>query len=759
LWKLTSPDCLFEAAKKVAGVDRPELMLNVAVGVAALTVAPVLGGALGFAVAAGLTAEGALRDMLLPDPGARARRAGRRLAGFSPDGLVVVLVDDAEWIPVDILEVFLTGLLDRLGGRVLAVVVADPSSELVGRLRRLPSPGLLADGLRWIDVSNSAMSINDRRELIVGEAGGWPAVAIDRLAARTRTFKDIYKVLAEPQSEDVAADPNPGSAIDRLVSLALPMGEPTAAEVVVAWCGGLMHDEELTVALAAGGFGREERGLIRLGEVMRLKEPGRRAELCERAKGRRTRSEMADAIVAVAAGMIADGPRDAVADAGLLRPVVTLVDNEDLQLSSTVLQLVAEFVNLLSQTGDLRVARDLAIRFTNKAIQMGQTGSQFDRLAAAALALSVVTLPVDTSLGLASEMVDPDNAAVFGIEARLWAIIRLLQDEHTRSLGITRAGQLLPDLDANILGAAANEWRLQLAAAASRAQAFEVAMDALAPLLALPENSELRHQAEQVVFAQRSAHFDDVLGVAVLEQELQDTPLDAPEDRLRLHQALADLYSRLGDWRNARDHGTEALTLLTNLGGADHPEILRIRNSVASWTGHAGDVASALARFEALLPDQVGVQGADHPDTLRVRNNIALWTAQLPDVRAALALFEALLRDQTRALGRDHPDTLTTRLNIAALTGQAGDVRAALALFEALVPDQARVLEPDDREILATRVNIAAFTGQSGDGRAALAQLEALLPDQVRVLGPDHPSTLRTRDNIAFWREQQGRDS
>ena len=92
--------------------------------------------------------------------------------------------------------------------------------------------------------------------------------------------------------------------------------------------------------------------------------------------------------------------------------------------------------------------------------------------------------------------------------------------------------------------------------------------------------------------------------------------------------------------------------------GPDHPDTLRTRNNIASWTGECGDAGEALRLFQALLPDHERVLGPDHPDTLMTRSNIAFWTGECGDAGEALRLFQALLPDRERVLGPDHPDTL-----------------------------------------------------------------------------------------------------
>lgn len=62
--------------------------------------------------------------------------------------------------------------------------------------------------------------------------------------------------------------------------------------------------------------------------------------------------------------------------------------------------------------------------------------------------------------------------------------------------------------------------------------------------------------------------------------------------------------------------------------GPDHPDSLRTRNNLASWTGRSGDLPAAVAQFGELLRTQLRVLGADHPNTLISRNNQEHWLRQ-----------------------------------------------------------------------------------------------------------------------------------
>ena len=62
--------------------------------------------------------------------------------------------------------------------------------------------------------------------------------------------------------------------------------------------------------------------------------------------------------------------------------------------------------------------------------------------------------------------------------------------------------------------------------------------------------------------------------------------------------------------------------------GAEHPDTLTARASLARWTGEAGDAAGARDQFAALLPIRERVLGPEHPDTVTTRASLAYWTGR-----------------------------------------------------------------------------------------------------------------------------------
>jgi tetratricopeptide (TPR) repeat protein len=122
----------------------------------------------------------------------------------------------------------------------------------------------------------------------------------------------------------------------------------------------------------------------------------------------------------------------------------------------------------------------------------------------------------------------------------------------------------------------------------------------------------------------------------------------------------------------------------------------------------------------ALLPDMERVLGPGHPDTLRTRHNIATWTGECGDAAGALRLLTALLPDMERVSGPGHPDTLRTRHNIAALTAQGRHGSC----------------DEPDQPLLAELGRLADEAVAAGDTAAAVSYNEQMVAAAEEAFGP-----------------------
>ncbi len=220
-------------------------------------------------------------------------------------------------------------------------------------------------------------------------------------------------------------------------------------------------------------------------------------------------------------------------------------------------------------------------------------------------------------------------------------------------------------------------------------------------------------------------------------------------DTLTTRGNLALAYRESGNLQKAIDIFEDVLTDRTRLLGPDHPDTLGTRGNLAIAYRESGNLQKAIDMFEDVLADCTRLLGPDHPDTLGTRGNLAIAYRESGNLQKAIDMFEDVLADRTRLLGPDHPDTLTTRGNLAIAYRESGNLQKAIDMFEDVLTDRTRLLGPNHPHTLRTRGNLAAAHQQAGHLSTAIDMHQALLPDMSRVLGPDHPYTLATRSNLA----------
>ena len=220
---------------------------------------------------------------------------------------------------------------------------------------------------------------------------------------------------------------------------------------------------------------------------------------------------------------------------------------------------------------------------------------------------------------------------------------------------------------------------------------------------------------------------------------------------LTARQSLAYWTGEAGDAAGARDQFAALLPIRERVQGLEHPDTLTARRELARKTGETGDAVAARDQFAALLPIIQRVQGPEHKHTLATRHELARWTGEAGDAAGTRDQFAVLLPIRERVQGPEHPDTLTTRHSLAFWTGEAGDAAGARDQFAVLLSIRERVEGPEHPGTLAARASLAFWTGWAGDWAAARDQFAALLPVIERISGADHPGTLSARADFAYW--------
>jgi hypothetical protein len=519
-------------------------------------------------------------------------RAARAVAAVSASVPVVVIIDDADRLDPGLARTMITNLAGRWDGQVLVVVAADPGSDLIAALTSGAGYDLVGRIQRA--EADPGMGYSSRAGLAAELLPAMPAAAIERIARRTRTFKDVFAVA----SADRLAEPGPGggqaaalAAVDAVIDARLDRAAPSREAAVLAWAGGILHVRQADRALAVLDAVRQpgDEHVVRSGSLVRLADPAS-PRLAEQAAALSAgeRNALAAAVLAEAIDVAKDP------DAGLVERVVARQAAHrvrgDLDDRSGLTRVQVALIRGLENLGDPSAARDVA-RTALDELPDGEPDSADRRELLKAYLRLARTRPgqdededplIQEAVGLAVA-----GGAVFGLEARIWAAVDLLARAGQREAALPLTDQVTAELEThrNLGTSGISGGSCSPSTPAGRVPRRQPAAPGpddqhrnCRPAGSRP-GSPVRHRRPPARHPPADPH---------PPSRTQRHPAAADDDRLRLHHTLAADYVTLGDYRRALDHGQHELTLRRRIQGPGHPQTLHARYNIAAWTGASG---------------------------------------------------------------------------------------------------------------------------------------------------------------------------
>lgn len=168
-------------------------------------------------------------------------RAARAVAAVSVPAPVLVTVDDAELLDLDLAVTMIENLASRYDGQVLVVAMIAPGSDLEGELfspDRYELLGRVHKADADPDMSDGA------RAALAREAGpDLPDAAVERIARRTRDFAEVFAVCGAGKLADLAQETGAAllAAVDTVITATLERAKVSAEATILAWAGGALH--------------------------------------------------------------------------------------------------------------------------------------------------------------------------------------------------------------------------------------------------------------------------------------------------------------------------------------------------------------------------------------------------------------------------------------------------------------------------------------------------------------------------------------
>ena len=458
---------------ELLGLDASAGRVQLALGVGGLFVSGLAAAASVLIASLALTAAGKAWDAAPAGEEGAVARAARAVAAVSVSVPVVVIIDDADRLDPGLARALITNLAGRWDGQVLVVVAADPGSDLIAALTS--QAGYELAGRIQRAEADPGMGYSSRAGLAAELLPAMPAPAIERIARRTRTFKDVLAVA----SADRLSGPGPDTglaaalaAVDAVIDARLDRATPSREAAALAWAGGVLPVRQADRALAVLDAVRQpgDEHVVRSGSLVRLADPAS-PRLAEQAAALSAgeRSGLAAAVLAEAIEVAKDP------DAGLVERVVARQAAHrvrgDLGDRGGLTAVQVALIRSLENLGDWSAACGVA-RTALDELPAGEPGAAGRMELLKAFLRLARTQPgqdedplIREAVGLAME-----GGAAFGLEARIWAAVDLLARAGQREAALSLTDQVTTELETHgNLGPSGDQWRLLLAFHAGRA--------------------------------------------------------------------------------------------------------------------------------------------------------------------------------------------------------------------------------------------------------------------------------------------------
>jgi tetratricopeptide (TPR) repeat protein len=230
-----------------------------------------------------------------------------------------------------------------------------------------------------------------------------------------------------------------------------------------------------------------------------------------------------------------------------------------------------------------------------------------------------------------------------------------------------------------------------------------------------------------------------------VETKFSGQPLTEAAVRL----TIAEAYTALGLYPEARRHAERSVELRTIHQGADHADTLTSRNVLAGVLFDLGLTAQSEEMYQDILVKRMDKLSPDHPDTLTSMHNLAFVYIDQGRYEQAEPLLQEVLRKRTTQLGATNPETLGTRLNLAWLFNMKGERDKSVAEFIDIAAVYRTIHGTDHPGFLGARNNLGLVYTIQGKHAEAETIFRELIEKWTTLKGPTHPNTLGCKMRLA----------
>ncbi|MBN9690233.1 MAG: tetratricopeptide repeat protein [Verrucomicrobia bacterium] len=239
-------------------------------------------------------------------------------------------------------------------------------------------------------------------------------------------------------------------------------------------------------------------------------------------------------------------------------------------------------------------------------------------------------------------------------------------------------------------------------------------------------------------------------------QQLGTELANQPEVEADLRLMLGQTYYDLGEYALAASMHAEALRLLEQRFGTNHPSLAEPLFELGRTRHESGDLDTAEPLYHRALSLRQRTLGTNHLDVARSLGNLANLRADRGDLPGAAEYQRQSLDIRERLLLPDDPQLALSYNNLAMILRDQGKANEALRWLEKSYDIRQRVLDPLHPDLAQSHINFTAVLADLNRFSSAETHLRKALELMSRVLPPEHPDLALGTNNLAALRFEQG---
>jgi len=220
---------------------------------------------------------------------------------------------------------------------------------------------------------------------------------------------------------------------------------------------------------------------------------------------------------------------------------------------------------------------------------------------------------------------------------------------------------------------------------------------------------------------------------------------------------LCTINNVLGDFKESKRCGEQALEIRINLFGEDNSETAMSFNNLGGTLNRMGKSEEALKYAKKALAIYENIYGEDHIDTAMALDNIGQSYRGLNKIKESLAFAERALSIRERVLGRLHPDTAMSFANVGNVCAEIGEHDRAFQCEEKALEIVNTLFGSQSAIKAGVLTSFGLIYYRSGDFKKALDYCAEAWAMRKELFGDRHPDVLASAIDVAACNFELGR--